>query len=256
MPDQRRRMGFAEPFTPEQYDRLRAIFVRIAKKGVGNGETFFEEHWPELQRRAIYCRQQLAIMRDQSANTVGRHSNPNEFRHLRVLSKSKQPKLSLFLKRYPDEAFALLYGAMKAGLPISGYVESKLGEPLSLEGAKALLLQLSPNQTSDAARAALAQDSILRAGLGRLEEWPLLAYIRYLAEVYHDIRGTKLTSSYHDDSGNVDDPLKSRRAGPPIDFVKAALAFDDKKRSSHTLRNLIDRAVIGQPRQRRRTARD
>ena len=71
MPD-RRRIGFSEPYTPEQYEELRATFVRVAKNG--DGEVLFEKPWLKLQHRALCCHQQRNIILDRRAVTGGRRS--------------------------------------------------------------------------------------------------------------------------------------------------------------------------------------
>lgn len=130
---------------------------------------------------------------------------------------------------------------MKEEIQIPDYVEGEPGDELTLESARKLLLQLTPQKTTEAARAALSKDSILRAKGGRREEWPLLNYVRYLSEAYHGIRGSRLTSSRFDHGARG--RLETKRAGPAIEFTVAALAPVHSSQSTHSIRNLITRAL-------------
>ena len=78
MPRERRRLGFSEPFTPEQYDHFRGVLIRIAK--IGDGEALFDKNWPEIQRQAQLCQQGHNVSRAQrkwtDSQPVASHHKP------------------------------------------------------------------------------------------------------------------------------------------------------------------------------------
>lgn len=241
----RRRLGFSDPFTPEQFESFRIVFTDCAKRVHADPEALFESTWPVIQAAASCCDQQLAIQRHQNEKEPDKAralfltddgfvwavvDNPpdrcrsrirtrkrNRFRALR--EAAKRGDVEWLLRTHPEDTDALLYGAIRAGVA-DDYDN---------------LPTLSPADLQEAIAAALAPDSILKDVGGRPTGTPIDVYARFLARVYRGIRGTKTVSTQYDF-------VTGERRGPAIRFFQAALAPFSLGLSTHGLDKLIERA--------------
>ena len=163
--DQRKPFGGTVPFTYEQREELRRVFIDCASKQHTNPGDLFDERWPSIKAAALVCGRELAkekfyrsgaadftyslafdadalsVLQDtQSLFTVlharllvnkrvrqWRTSQRNRFRPLREAAKRGDVKW--LLDKHPKQINALLYGAMSAGVAENYKDLARLTEP-------------------------------------------------------------------------------------------------------------------------------
>ena len=204
--------GSRDPFTALQFEGLKRVFIACAAVPRREAEILFVRHWPELVAEAAKCDQQLAIQKT-------RKPDRNHFRPLR--EAARRGDVDWLLSKHPEHADSLLYGAIRAG------VAEDYDDLPGLDRA----------QVKAAVVAALSPGSVIMGRTGRRKGGPLEDYARYLASLYHKIRGSKATSSRYDAGSG-------ERRGPAIEFFQAALAPIPHSLSTHGIRKLIERAAV------------
>lgn len=240
----RRRLGFSDPFTPEQFEFFRIVFIDCAKRVHADPEALFESTWASIHTAANHCHQQLEIQQHQKEKEPDKAltvfltddgfvwaavDNPPDKRRSRIRTRksnrsralrkaAKHGDVAWLLRTHPEDTDALLYGAIRAGVA-DDYDD---------------LPTLSPADLQKAVAAALAPDSILKDVGGRPTDTPIDVYARFLAHVYRKIRSTKTVYTQYDFA-------TGKRRGPAIRFFQAALAPFSLKMNTHGLGKLIER---------------
>ncbi len=248
----RRRLGFSDPFTPEQFESFRIVFTDCAKRVHADPEALFESTWASIYTAANHCHQQLAIQQHQKdkepdkARTVfltddgfvwAAVDNPPDKRRSRIRTRkrnrfralreaAKRGDVGWLLDKHPEEANTLLYGAIMAKV-----VDEKTTD-------HAGLVQLSAPQLRKAVAAALdPKRSVLLGSSGRPENKSLDEYGVFLARLYQKLTGHPPNTGWYDHGSRQREGEGWR--GPSIRFFKAALAPFNLKTSG--VRSLIER---------------
>ena len=210
-------LGFSYPYTFDQFESFRAVFIACAKGGEAAAEALFETRWPQIKAEAQRCQESV------DAQEI-RRPDPNVWRGLNTAVK--RGDVQRYFEKHPNDIDALLYGAMRAGI-----IARSEGDDYT-EEYKALIA-LNRDELRVALEAAKAPESMLSTAGKRPR--PADGYAGFLVEIYHEIRGT---SPRH----NRLDRRTREREGPGIRFFTAALAPFRLNLTSHGMHRLIKRA--------------
>jgi len=211
----RKPLGFSYPYTSNQFESFREAFIDCAKGG--EAAALFETMWPRIKAEAQRCQESVYAQET-------RRPDPNVWRGLDTAIKRND--VQRYLENHPNDADALLYGAMRAGI-----ITCSEGDDY-IEEYKALIA-LNPDELRVALEAAKAPESVL--GPGGKHPTPVEGYAGFLVEIYREIRGTSPQTSWVDRGDG-------QRKGPSIRFFTAAMSPFRSDLSSHGIHKLIDRA--------------
>ncbi len=184
-----------DPYTPEQLQALRDAYASAAQGGS------FDPHWPQVRDEARKCAKALEFQETQKP-----HRNVS----WRINNAVRDGKVAELAEANPEYVYALLYGAMRAGVIQPAHAREDYEEEL------AQLCLLGVDELKAALTAAKAEGSILRKARGRPEGGPIEDFATFLGEFYIATTGRPLSASYDYVSGEF--------KGPTIRFMGAALA--------------------------------
>ena len=199
------------PYTPEQLQALRDAYASAA-----GGDTF-DRHWLRVRDEARKCEKAL---------DDERMWEPHRNVWWRINDAVQEGKVAELVKTHPEDAHALLYGAMRAGL-VSPIKATDFGPEFSQ------LKQLLPDELQTALIAAKAEGSILWKARWRPSGGPIENFSTFLGKLYVETTGRPLSASKSGASGEY--------GGPAIRFMRAGRAPFPPELSSAGLRSLIHR---------------
>ena len=210
------------PYTPDQLQALHAAYASAARGGS------FDPHWPRVRDEARKCVKALELQK---------MLKPHRNAWGRINEAVREGTVAELLKTCPQDADALLYGAMRAG------VVTPIGGREDYENELAQLCRLGADERKAALASAKEAGSILWKKIGRPKGGSVEDFATFLGEFYVETTGRPLSAS----------PVRHSKEfrGPTIRFMRAALApfysFPESEESllpdltSAGLRSLIGR---------------
>ena len=183
------------PYTPEQLQGLRDAHASAVRGGS------FDTHWPRVRDEARKCAKTLEFQE---------MWKPHRNVWWRINNAVRDGKVAELVEAHPEDANALLYGAMLAGIVKPVYAREDYEEEF------AQLCRLGVDEWKVALTAAKAEGSILRKTRGRPEGGPVEDFATFLGKFYIETTGRPLSAS--------DDFKSGEFKGPTIRFMRAALA--------------------------------
>ncbi len=184
-----------DPYTPEQLQTLRAAHASASPV------VSFDQHWPRVRDEARKCAKALELQ-----EMLKPHRNV----WWRINGAVRKGKVAELVEARPEDANALLYGAMLAGIVKPVHDREDYEEEL------AQLCRLDADEMRIALATAKGPGSILWKVRGRPEGGPIEDFATFLGEFYIETTGRPLSASYDSKSGEF--------KGPTIRFMRAALA--------------------------------
>ena len=198
------------PYTPDQLQALRDAYASAAR-----GRSF-DPHWPRVRDEARKCARNIKLQKLRKPNPVV----------WRPFERAvKRGDVTALIESESENANALLYGAMRAGLVVEAP-----GDNYDAELAQ--LRQLSLPQLEAALAAAKAKDSILY-NMGPPKGGPIENFAVFVGVVYEETTNRSLGAWY--------DYKKAEWKGPAIRFFRAALAPFQPDIKPRGIKALIDR---------------